>query len=361
MRPQIIIGQTLEGILVTNENVGEFAVTQENVIAFNELSRANTDSQDTGVIEAWGVGVGNVIRNNRIHDSDMPFSFGFAIYLDDACDEFIVSHNLMDRLQLNGGGKLHSPLMIKGVHNQVYNNLMVCNRAQMVATFCEMGKEPNRHLRLERNVAADCGDGVYGFTNWDTPNHWDKDRLDVSESNLFFNPRGIYLMENVPEAPDFAAWQKILDGKYDQRTLLADPLILDAEHGDYRLRYDSPAYSLGFEEIDFQQIGLTAEYPFADPMDKLVALHLTIDGKYGWFARLAPGKTAVLKVTGRTEQGYVSDLGEAVITYCSEKPAIVTVTDRGGIRAISPGVARITVSVTRQNRTVATTLDVIVS
>jgi len=231
----------------------------------------------------------------------------------------------------------------------------------MVATFCEMGKEPNRHLRLERNVAADCGDGVYGFTNWDTPNHWDKDRLDVSESNLFYNPRGIYAMENVPEAPDFAAWQKILGGKYDQRTLLTDPLILDAEHGDYRLRYDSPAYALGFEEIDFQQIGLTAEYPFADPMDTLEALYLTLDGKYGWFARLAPGKTAVLKVTGRTEHGYVSELGGTVINYRSEKPAIVTITGQGELRAIGPGVTRIFVTVTQRDSTVATTLDVIVS
>lgn len=361
LRNALSIGRRIGGIPVTSENVRNFAFTRDNTIAFNDLSHANTDSQDTGVIEAWGVGTGNIIRNNRIHDSDIPFSFGFGIYLDDACDEFVVSHNLLDRLQRNGAGKLHSPLMIKGVHNHVFNNLLVCNRAQMVATFCEMGKDPNRHLRLERNIAVDCGDGVYGFTNWDKPNHWDEDRLDISESNIFYNPRGVYLLENVPIAADFSTWKKILGGKYDQQTLLADPLVLDAEHGDYRLRYDSPAFALGFEEIDFRQIGLTAEYPFSDPEDPLESLHLTLDGQYHWFARMAPGEGAALEVTGRTVQGYVTDLAGAQIHYNNEMTDIVTVTDGGELCAIRPGTARVIVTVAFRGRTVTKPLDVIVT
>lgn len=359
--PTLMLGKTLEGVLVTRENVGEFGVTRDNTIAFNDLSRANTDSQDTGVIEAWGAGVGNVIHNNRIHDSDMHFSFGFGIYLDDACNEFTVTHNLLDSMQWEGAGKLLSPLMIKGVKNVVSNNLMACNRAEMVSTFCEMAKEPNRHLVLERNVAYDNGDGVYGFTNWDTPEHWDADRIDISDYNLFYNPRGNYLLENVLDAPDFAAWQQILDGKYEQHTLITDPLLLDAAHGDYRMRHDSPAFTLGFEEIDFQQIGLTADYPFADPADALEALHLLIDGQYHWFARLPRGGTAALQATGRTVHGYVADLRDAAITYQSETPEIVTVSDTGELCAIRPGAGRIIATVTLRGRTLTTPLEVVVS
>jgi hypothetical protein len=360
-RPGVLIGETIEGMVVTRDNAHEFAVTRNNIIEFNDLSHANTDSQDTGVIEAWGVGRGNIIRNNRIHDSDIHFSFGFGIYLDDACDDFLVTHNLLDRLQLMGAGTLGSPLMIKGVRNLVCNNLLVNNRAQMVSTFCEMGEEPNRHVRMERNVACDCGDGVYGFTNWDGQPHWDTDRLAVSERNLFFNPRGIYLLDNVPDAPDFITWQRILGGKYDQQTLLADPLVLDAAQGDYRLRHASPAFTLGFEEIDFQGIGLTAEYPFADPQDPLAALHLLIDGQYHWFARLAQGATATLQVTGRTRHGYVADLEEAVIVFHSETPEIVTISEEGELRALTPGGGRIIVTVSQHAHSLTTRLEVVVT
>ncbi|MFP6597442.1 MAG: hypothetical protein VCC01_08295, partial [Candidatus Hydrogenedentota bacterium] len=35
-----------------------------------------------------------------------------------------------------------------------------------------------------------------------------------------------------------------------------DPLIVDKETGDFRLRKDSPAFDIGFEAIPFNEIGL---------------------------------------------------------------------------------------------------------
>ena len=38
--------------------------------------------------------------------------------------------------------------------------------------------------------------------------------------------------------------------------MIADPLFVDAEHDDYRLRPESPALKLGFQPIDQGLIGL---------------------------------------------------------------------------------------------------------
>ena len=43
---------------------------------------------------------------------------------------------------------------------------------------------------------------------------------------------------------------------FDRNSLVADPLLIDAENGDYRLHPDSPAFTLGFQPIDVEQIGL---------------------------------------------------------------------------------------------------------
>ena len=42
---------------------------------------------------------------------------------------------------------------------------------------------------------------------------------------------------------------------FDQHSLIANPRFVDVEQGDYRLRPESPAFSLGFQPIPVDQIG----------------------------------------------------------------------------------------------------------
>lgn len=42
----------------------------------------------------------------------------------------------------------------------------------------------------------------------------------------------------------------------DQKSIVADPLFVDAENGDHRLKSESPAFRLGFEKIPVDEIGL---------------------------------------------------------------------------------------------------------
>jgi len=55
----------------------------------------------------------------------------------------------------------------------------------------------------------------------------------------------------------FASWQ---DAGYDSHSVLADPLFVDPSAGDYRLSPQSPAFGLGFEQIDVSRIGLSRSH-----------------------------------------------------------------------------------------------------
>lgn len=54
-------------------------------------------------------------------------------------------------------------------------------------------------------------------------------------------------------ASEWEAWQM---AGADTHSVVADPLFVDAEHGDFMLKPDSPALKLGFEQIPFREIGL---------------------------------------------------------------------------------------------------------
>ena len=56
----------------------------------------------------------------------------------------------------------------------------------------------------------------------------------------------------------FSEWQKL---GFDKESVIADPLFVDPENDDYRLRPESPALKLGFEPIPVEKIGL-----YADPL-----------------------------------------------------------------------------------------------
>lgn len=363
-RPGTIIGTVIDGIVVTADNVKDFILTRNNIVEFNDLSRANLDSQDTGVIESWGVAFpGSIIRNNRIHHSDIPFSFGFGIYMDDASNGFIVEKNVVHDLQTaeNLRGKLNSVFMIKGVGSQIVNNIAAYNNATManLESFA-MADEPNSDLEVVSNIFYESGYYLYRFINWDDR------RFAQADHNLFYNGEGVYRIfvdqiETYPGAipTDWQAWQAALGGKYDQNSITADPLFMDGENRDLRLRYDSPAYALGFEDIDGAAIGLQADFPFADSGEALDRLFIASDrAGHSPTVRLMVGEEAKLSISGRTVTGYVADLSGAAVTFTSDNPNAVSVNADGIVRAETEGIARVTASITRN--AVTTSIDIFV-
>ena len=60
------------------------------------------------------------------------------------------------------------------------------------------------------------------------------------------------VLEEVEPASEWEAWQQ---AGGDVHSIVADPLFVDAEHGDFRLEPESPALKQGFEPIPFDKIG----------------------------------------------------------------------------------------------------------
>jgi hypothetical protein len=356
--PGIMVNQDVDGVRVREHNVMNYIHTRGNVVAFNDLSHANTDSQDTGVFEAWGVySTGNTLHNNWIHDSDIPFSFGFGVYLDDEVSNTTVTNNVIHNLQNQGGqGALWGVFYVKGIGNRFYNNI-AANAQNCDSAFAAHGflNAPNHDLEFGRNILYDVGETVYALKSWD------RRKFKAADYNLFYQPQGVYRMRGVPGIRTLAQWREGLDREYDQHSITAAPLFVDADNGDFRLRYDSPAFAVGFQDINFVDIGLMKDFPYADQSEPLDRLFVTTTRSgHAAAVNLLSGETVTLDVTGRTESGYVADLGRAELRYTSSHPNIASVDSQGVVSAISAGVARVTVTAQRDGVSRSTSLDVLV-
>jgi hypothetical protein len=252
---------SLYGIPVTWDNHWDFLHTRDNLIAYNDISQVMEDSQDGGMIEAWGVGRGNVIHGNDLHDSGIHFSFGFGIYLDDAADGFTVSHNVIRGLFSTGSGKLWMLIFSKGIGNRIHNNLLVDNPMAISAIGSqEMAGEENKHIEIASNIVYNSG-YLYYFVNYDDQ------RFASADRNLYWRegaPCRIAGELPLPSAgPDelerhvyeWDDWRSLAEGRYDESTVIAAPLFVNPHAGDYRLLPESPAYRLGWKDIVFEVIG----------------------------------------------------------------------------------------------------------
>jgi hypothetical protein len=83
------------------------------------------------------------------------------------------------------------------------------------------------------------------------------------EENLVYH-FGLPLLTGQPQAkgaPPVDEWEAWKTQWKDTSSLVADPLFVNPEKDDYRLRPESPAFKLGFKPIPVEKIG-----PYADPL-----------------------------------------------------------------------------------------------
>jgi len=201
---------------------------QENVIEYNDVHHIGRGMlADMGGIYTLGTCTGTVIRNNVFHDVWSSTYGGWAIYFDEGSTGVVAENNVSYRCKSNGFHQHY------GKDNTLRNNIWALNQEAQIA---RTRKEDHFTLLFERNIVY-WKEGKLLSGNWDGGQfHWEK--------NLFWNPGGT---KGLPEA-----WK---EQGLDKDSVIADPLFVDPEKGDFTLKPDSPALKLGFQPIDVSKVG----------------------------------------------------------------------------------------------------------
>ena len=193
---------------------------------------------DMGGIYTLGLSPGSVLHNNRIHDID-SFGYGsWGIYFDEGTTGMCAESNIVYRAR-TGGFHQHY-----GRENTVRNNVFALAREGQII---RSRAEEHLSFTFERNIVY-WREGPLLGSNWSGSNY----KLD---RNLYWNP----------ETSEFTFGEKTLaqwrESGQDEHSLVADPLFVDPQGDDFRLRPDSPALLLGFQPFDLAEAGPRRDFP----------------------------------------------------------------------------------------------------
>ena len=192
---------------------------------------------DMGGIYTLGISPGTTERYNHIHDvfNYAPVSHGSGIYPDEGSSEILIENNVVYRVRT-------CPLFQHyGKDNTIRNNIFALGGKGQLQRCRE--DIPCHYAAVGNLVYADLPQmlgGVWKDGNWKL------------ERNLYWSTAGAPVFAGL----DFAAWQA--KGN-DAGSVVADPLFVNPQAGNFRLQPNSPALALGFQDIDLSPTGLYGE------------------------------------------------------------------------------------------------------
>jgi hypothetical protein len=221
------------GISVGSLRTFEPSQATDNVVEHNHVHHLGDGVlSDIGGIYTNSIQPGTRIRYNVVHDVRHRDYGSWGIYTDQGSADILIEKNLVYRC---GTGPFF-PRINRNL--TVSNNIFAFGEAAQIMCGYEVAWP---QLALCRNI-------IYYTEGAAVGGGWQPLNLGF-DHNLYWNASGTPLTFG---GRTFAEWQA---AGLDAHSLIADPLFVDPEHGDFRLRPGSPAAQVGFEPWDLSDVG----------------------------------------------------------------------------------------------------------
>lgn len=222
------------------------SISKNNLIEKNHIHDLGQGMlSDMGGIYILGKQPGTMVRGNLIHDIKCRTYGGWGLYSDEGTSGVVYENNICYNVSSNGY------MQHFGGSNTVRNNIFYCEKEPVCVS------RPELHLGviLDRNIMVTHSNPI--FKHGYMPYEAISPHTFFASNNVIFDtenavPVGIKLGEN--EKPFTLDEMRENFGNVFG-TVIADPMFEDAENHNFALKKDSPAYALGFEDIDMSDVG----------------------------------------------------------------------------------------------------------
>lgn len=223
-----------------------FLHAKNNIVENNEVYRALEQLADGSALNVSGAGEGNIMRNNYAHHITSHASG--VMRTDDWQRGTTFENNIIYMANVSG-------IVHKGF-NHIVNNIMVdCSSRESIRFASYPDEEADYGSKVQNNIYYESKDAIkYYNISYRASEGISKPEDCAADNNIF------YCAENVKKATKYVATKR-KDG-IEMNSIIADPLFVDIDNANFELKPESPAFKLGFKQIDMSKIGLkTNEFP----------------------------------------------------------------------------------------------------
>lgn len=236
----------------TLDDVRPYLHTRNNLVELNEIHHAMQILGDGNGIYIRGAGPGNVIRRNYVHHLVAKTNAQGAIRTDGGQMDTLIAENLIYKCKSQG--------MTLKLNNRFENNII----ADVIAprgTYLKIVEGPMTGASNKRNIfyssLADCtfisepGAGT-GRVGEDRRGRVAARMKDIESDH------NIYYCKAEPRLGEETLGRLQRSG-VDTHSRAVDPLFVDPENHDFRLKPNSPALKMGFVPFDLSKVGLRSD------------------------------------------------------------------------------------------------------
>ena len=218
---------------------------RNNVIEYNDIHDVMQIMGDGNGVYISGTGAGNVVRFNAVHDCPSD-SMAEALRCDDDQHETTLHGNLIYRI-----GGMATGITIKGA-NTITNNIIALPLSRATARgLISLEVGPLDGTVVRRNILlTDNPEQSFYFQYRRIHGEGPPPLLRDCDADV-----NLYWCSSAPEEGEKHLAEERQYG-IEAASISADPVFVDAAANDFRLDPSSPAFDLGFEEFDFDRIGI---------------------------------------------------------------------------------------------------------
>jgi len=219
------------------------SVTRDNRIEKNHIHHLGDGMlSDMGGVYLLGLQPGTVVSGNVIHDVRSRNYGGWALYTDEGSSFITLENNICWNTSDNSYHQHY------GSMNTVRNNIFAFSDGPMMRVS---RTEAHMSILFENNIVYSSGSPMFDIS-----------RNQIAQGTVS-SSRNLYFDAARPESPvmrrfgegDELTMEDFRAAGMEYGSLVADPLFADAEGHDFRLKENSPAYALGFRDIDVSDVG----------------------------------------------------------------------------------------------------------
>ncbi len=344
-----LLGTVVDGVVITRENAKPYLTCNDNIIRYNDFSRAMLETNDGGLFYCWGAGYDNDISYNYFHDLEVEFSFAWAVYLDDDCSKETVTNNFIENCR-SGDGDLRNVLFVKGQDNLIENNFIInCECSQgILRVDSQSGAGPVGNAVFRKNLIYNSGNHMYGFYSYNKAETGGNRRFAECDYNLFYNAENNsfdVLCRNEQDVfvkmADANTWRN--EYLLDVNSSFKMPEFADPFARDYRLMLFGNAARLGISNVDISNAGVTKEYKYSEDSD-IDKVYINTNDISNAALIMSVGEEKQLYTTVKSAEGFIQ--ADAEIDFVSSDTQLLTV-DKNG-KAVAKGKGTVCVTAAAQ-------------